>query len=676
MAHWQTYGVGAVWSPTPKGFRLYVTAGCLALAQAPRAAIHSRRLLAGAATAGAAGDAADDDAACSNGQVLTPAMANSRGWTVSWVGSALEQDAGTRYGSWTAVGTSVLAAAATFAAAEGGGSGVLRTRVDTAASRFEVAPAYVASVRMCGQWTATTRLPGALAIGGGPAPSPTGVGAPPLVQVRKTSATGAAAGATSESAVASAAAWADAAAAAGADQTTAYGFTLFVAREKRGVVQSRAHDGPGNAAEPGVDGPPSFPEVVNYIGFRRVDCRLSAWTAWTSCSRVCGGGSQTKQRAVLERARGGGRPCDPKEIRQLFMERRCNQDQCVGEGASTLCGRMTGGSGSDGSGDGQWFMNMSAWMHLGTEGVYAVVDASDCAFQRPPAFIASVVGGGDDDDAGGHTSSGGGSSGSGGSGSGSGGSSSGSAHWRFLGACVVSVSEPTCNGFRLLLTHPATRAVALLRAANTYRWRVSWVGDTGRGSGRTALGNTRWQPVRTQMAQAGAAADWAEGAEGAEGSEGAEGAEGAGGRRRLAGAAAFTLKRASPAMAPRLSAAGATDAFLNGAEASTRASAAEDNIRMYGTRAEKAAQKVFARITERVAAAAPAVAAAAASAMAAETVNDLAWNYYVDVDTSLNHYSEAPVYFTSLLVGEGGTGHWHPNGAQVDGRSVGRSVGR
>jgi len=39
------------------------------------------------------------------------------------------------------------------------------------------------------------------------------------------------------------------------------------------------------------------------------DCSVSSWTEWSQCSASCGGGRRQRQRQVLMRARGTGRPC-------------------------------------------------------------------------------------------------------------------------------------------------------------------------------------------------------------------------------------------------------------------------------------------------------------------------------------------------------------------------------
>eukprot|EP00928_Gymnodinium_smaydae_P023847 TRINITY_DN19515_c0_g1_i1.p1 TRINITY_DN19515_c0_g1~~TRINITY_DN19515_c0_g1_i1.p1 ORF type:complete len:1038 (-),score=256.60 TRINITY_DN19515_c0_g1_i1:27-2966(-) len=58
------------------------------------------------------------------------------------------------------------------------------------------------------------------------------------------------------------------------------------------------------------------------------DCKLSAWTAWTGCSKACGGGFHSRERAVLAAPVGEGScPDEESEYRKQYM--RCNNTQCV-----------------------------------------------------------------------------------------------------------------------------------------------------------------------------------------------------------------------------------------------------------------------------------------------------------------------------------------------------------
>ena len=48
---------------------------------------------------------------------------------------------------------------------------------------------------------------------------------------------------------------------------------------------------------------------VNYIGFGRVDCKISEWSLWSVCSVKCGGGLQHRIRTILLHPQGGGKQC-------------------------------------------------------------------------------------------------------------------------------------------------------------------------------------------------------------------------------------------------------------------------------------------------------------------------------------------------------------------------------
>lgn len=53
------------------------------------------------------------------------------------------------------------------------------------------------------------------------------------------------------------------------------------------------------------------------------DCKVSAWSAWSTCDRSCGGGSQTRTRSVTQKAQNNGAACPA-----LSQTRACNTDYC------------------------------------------------------------------------------------------------------------------------------------------------------------------------------------------------------------------------------------------------------------------------------------------------------------------------------------------------------------
>lgn len=55
-----------------------------------------------------------------------------------------------------------------------------------------------------------------------------------------------------------------------------------------------------------------------------VDCSVTSWSEWSSCSGLCGGGSRSRMRVVNVHAQYGGQPC-PEENNEV---EQCNTDSC------------------------------------------------------------------------------------------------------------------------------------------------------------------------------------------------------------------------------------------------------------------------------------------------------------------------------------------------------------
>jgi len=55
-----------------------------------------------------------------------------------------------------------------------------------------------------------------------------------------------------------------------------------------------------------------------------MDCVMSDWGEWTTCTAACGGGTQTRMRSVLTQAAHGGEPC-PEET---SVSNQCNMQSC------------------------------------------------------------------------------------------------------------------------------------------------------------------------------------------------------------------------------------------------------------------------------------------------------------------------------------------------------------
>jgi len=63
---------------------------------------------------------------------------------------------------------------------------------------------------------------------------------------------------------------------------------------------------------------------------RRVDCVLTGWEGWTSCSKSCGGGVTSNAPIVSVHAAGGGSPC-PRPRSQI-----CNPARCAHVGSARI----------------------------------------------------------------------------------------------------------------------------------------------------------------------------------------------------------------------------------------------------------------------------------------------------------------------------------------------------
>ncbi|KAL6079822.1 hypothetical protein STEG23_033913, partial [Scotinomys teguina] len=63
----------------------------------------------------------------------------------------------------------------------------------------------------------------------------------------------------------------------------------------------------------------------------RMDCVVSEWTVWSSCSQSCSNknadGKQTRSRTVLALAGEGGKPCPSSQELQEY--RLCNDHSCA-----------------------------------------------------------------------------------------------------------------------------------------------------------------------------------------------------------------------------------------------------------------------------------------------------------------------------------------------------------
>ena len=54
-----------------------------------------------------------------------------------------------------------------------------------------------------------------------------------------------------------------------------------------------------------------------------VDCEVSGWSGWSSCSQNCGGGTQSRDRSIVVAPENGGAGCPT-----LSQTQNCNTQAC------------------------------------------------------------------------------------------------------------------------------------------------------------------------------------------------------------------------------------------------------------------------------------------------------------------------------------------------------------
>ena len=74
------------------------------------------------------------------------------------------------------------------------------------------------------------------------------------------------------------------------------------------------------------------------------DCEVSEFSAWTTCTHSCGGGTQTRLRSVQENATNGGNACPVLQQSRDCNEHDCPVDCVVSDwGANSTCSQSCGG---------------------------------------------------------------------------------------------------------------------------------------------------------------------------------------------------------------------------------------------------------------------------------------------------------------------------------------------
>ena len=66
--------------------------------------------------------------------------------------------------------------------------------------------------------------------------------------------------------------------------------------------------------------------TASYEAACPVDCILSDWSDWSSCSKSCGGGTHTRTRNIKQKPLNGGAPCGPLEDTQDCNPQKCSVD--------------------------------------------------------------------------------------------------------------------------------------------------------------------------------------------------------------------------------------------------------------------------------------------------------------------------------------------------------------
>ena len=63
--------------------------------------------------------------------------------------------------------------------------------------------------------------------------------------------------------------------------------------------------------------------------FFEVNCKVSRWSSWTECDKICGSGTQGRSRSILEESAHGGHACPSQK--DLTESQPCNTDPCPGK---------------------------------------------------------------------------------------------------------------------------------------------------------------------------------------------------------------------------------------------------------------------------------------------------------------------------------------------------------
>merc|ERR1719251_831373 len=94
----------------------------------------------------------------------------------------------------------------------------------------------------------------------------------------------------------------------------------------------------------GVPCPPLTAQVSCNEQTCPVDCELNDWEGWSSCSADCGGGVKERTRSVIIDANHGGEPCEETEEEEACNIQDCDEPCVLAEwSAWSSCSKMCGG---------------------------------------------------------------------------------------------------------------------------------------------------------------------------------------------------------------------------------------------------------------------------------------------------------------------------------------------
>lgn len=123
-----------------------------------------------------------------------------------------------------------------------------------------------------------------------------------------------------------------------------WGFWSVCSKNCGGGTQTRTR----KVIEPALNGGSACPSLAETQTCNNqvcpVDCKVTDWSAWTTCSKPCGGGTQTQTRTVTELPSNGGAACPILSQTQTCNPQGCPVDCQVGAWSGWgTCSKPCGG---------------------------------------------------------------------------------------------------------------------------------------------------------------------------------------------------------------------------------------------------------------------------------------------------------------------------------------------